>query len=252
VLLTATARYLGAAQLLCRAPPPLAEKRDVRDVRFSPHSDQIADIAHFAFVPDSNICGTGNRSVQLCGLAYDEARECCAGRTARFTPGNSRNAGNEDAACASCVDAVGSPSGLCASIAEVVSSACATRPARAQAGANARLAQSICLDYEALTSPAPSNTFPLSYNRYRSSSASLIHNLISFLCVRVITIMRQNYFWSADCRNSRVQRPCRVRTRRCRYCGGQDRADPPAYPELRRSDRSGSVWCPVQSPDRQS
>jgi hypothetical protein len=190
--------------------------------------------------------------VRLCGLAYNEAMNAVRGEQRGLTPGGSRSAGNEDAACASCVGAVGSPSGLCASIAEVVSSACATRPARAQARANARLAQSICLDYEALTSLAPSNTFPLSCNRYRSSSASLIHNLISFLCVRVITIMRQNYFWSTDCRNSRVQRPCRVRTRRRRYCGGQDRADPPAYPELRRSDRSGSVWCPAQSPDRQS
>jgi hypothetical protein len=127
-----------------------------------------------------------------------KSMDAVRGEQLGFTPGDSRNVGNEAAACASYVDAVGSPSGLCASIAEVVSSACATRPPRAQARANARLVQSICLDYQALTSPAPSNTFPLSCNRYRSSSSSLIRNLISFICVRVITIMRQNYFWSAD------------------------------------------------------
>lgn len=52
---------------------------------------------------------------------------------------------------------VGLPSGLRASTAEVVSSACAKRPARAQGRANARPVQSICPDCEALTSPALSN-----------------------------------------------------------------------------------------------
>jgi hypothetical protein len=85
-------------------------------------------------------------------------------------------------------------SGLRALTAEVVSSACATRPALAQARANARPVQSICPDCEALASPVPNNTIPLSCNQYHSSSASLIHNLISFCCVRVIMIMRQNYF----------------------------------------------------------
>ena len=115
-----------------------------------------------------------------------------------LTPRGCRNVGNEVAACASCVDAAGSRPGLYASIAEVVSSACATRSARAQARANARLVQSICLDCQALTSPAPSNTFPLSCNRYRSPSVSLTHNLISSLCAGDITILRQNRSLSAD------------------------------------------------------
>src|SRR5258708_6078591 len=40
------------AGVVCR---PYRQSRDVRDGSFSPHSDQIADIAHFAFVPIGDI-----------------------------------------------------------------------------------------------------------------------------------------------------------------------------------------------------
>jgi hypothetical protein len=50
----------------------------------------------------------------------------------------------------------------------------AKNPARAPARANARLAQSIFLYFEALGSPALSNTFPLRCNRSRSFVSSCI------------------------------------------------------------------------------
>src|ERR1700693_4133489 len=81
-----------------------------------------------------------------------------------------------------------------ASTAEVVSSEAARNSGLAQVRATARLVQSIFLFLEVPTSRAPSNTTPLTCNRYCSSNVLPIHHLISFLRVRVIMIMWRNYY----------------------------------------------------------
>ena len=73
----------------------------------------------------------------------------------------------------------------------------AKNPSRAPVRANARLAQSIFLYFEALVSPVPSNTIPLRRNRSRSSwppelgSLCLVHVSESLLlCAKINLVGR--------------------------------------------------------------